>query len=662
MPKRTLKVGICGAGLAAAIVLLHHPQPVRAQAAQLQVASISAGPIHSLTWPQAAPAPYMVEFPDEHTTIFPPASSSAPYLLFGSTGAVSTSTGFEAQFVVLESTDLQTWKFANDEGYNPVVMSVVTPPSPNIVCSETTTFDGEYAGPGFVAQDPTLPPGNLVAVYEAENHCISGSYQANSPVSYSIGFSRSSDNGKTWPAPVVGPTGSPDRYPVLQTAIDPTAAQGDLLPGGGFIDKSLDGNYYLYGTYFSLTKTANGTRVARAQLGSDPVTFFKWYYGSFSQPGIGGLDSPVVTSATCFNGGANPGIYHIDDVGLYLYIATCSTPPGAAAGDSNGMYYSTATSLDLQDWSAPQLIANTQEVITACTGANPGAPAGNSYDGNYPSLMSPGLPPGHINSTGMIFFMDCVGNGTRTFKSRPFTITTQPQPAPVLTAGSAANAATYVAGGLVPGSWAKVLGTGLANTIREWEGFDFLNLGNNLPTTLSGVQVLVNSTPAALLYISPTQINFQVPTGITGAATIQVINNGAASNTIAASGAAVAPGLFPNTVNGVNYPAAINVTRGGYVGPDSVAGYHSAQPGNLIALYATGLVAMPGGILPTVQQLNGVTLTIGSVTVPASYAGQTGAPGRVPGQSHRAAAIRDHGGRKLPLFHRDQRRLLARYD
>ena len=33
------------------------------------------------------------------------------------------------------------------------------------------TFDENFAAPGSVVQDPTLPPGNLIMVYEAENHC-----------------------------------------------------------------------------------------------------------------------------------------------------------------------------------------------------------------------------------------------------------------------------------------------------------------------------------------------------------------------------------------------------------------------------------------------------------------------------------------------------------
>lgn len=225
--------------------------------------------------------------------------------------------------------------------------------------------------------------------------------------------------------------------------------------------------------------------------------------------------------------------------------------------------------------------------------------------------------------TGMVFFQNGCDTGARVFTSRTFTITTQPQPAPLLTAGSLANGATYVAGGLVPGSWAQVKGTGLSNVTRVWIGYDFLNLGSNLPTSLSGVQVVVNNLDAAVYYISPTQVDFQVPTGVTGVASVQVIVNGAASNTLTAASAANAPGLFPNIVSGTNYPAAV-FPDGAYVGNPAVSSaYRNAKPGDVIELYATGLVAEPGGVLPIAQGIPGVTVTIGGVMVPADFAGQT---------------------------------------
>ena len=103
--------------------------------------------------------------------------------------------------------------------------------------------------------------------------------------------------------------------------------------------------------------------------------------------------------------------------------------------------------------------------------------------------------------------------------------------APALTSAPQ-NGATYLTGGLVPGSWALVKGTNLSDVSRTWNNADFANLGDGLPTVLSGVQVLVNGTAAAVYYISPTQINFQVPAGISGTANVEVIRDGVASNTM----------------------------------------------------------------------------------------------------------------------------------
>jgi uncharacterized protein (TIGR03437 family) len=616
MARRILAAAICAAVLAGLLAILDHPRAARAQQpSHLQIASFSVSADQTLTYPNKPPMPYLADLPDEHTTFLPPASSSSPYLVF----AASKIAGGTGGAVVLQSTDLTTFTFAASLGYNPQVMA---PPIDIMACNPTfdTEFDEGYAAPGSVVQDPTLPPGNLMMLYEAENHCPGGVNQL--PYYATVGFARSSDNGMTWPGPANGSLGNAARHPVLQSdESQPSAAHpniGDAIPSA-FVDKSADGNYYLYVTYgfHSDMGAADGlARVARAQLGQDPLTFLKWYNGAFSQPGIGGLDTGMTPSAGCANGmQEHSQISFNDDLGVYLLTFACQTSSAAA------WYYSTATSLDVEDWTAPRMIVNSQYPVTKpCSAAGTG---GNQFDGWYPSFMSPGAAAGHSKLTGMVFFQNGCDAGARVFASRTFTITTQPQPAPVLTAGSLANGATYVAGGLVPGSWAQVKGTGLGNVTRIWTAFDFLKLNNNLPTSLSGVQVMVNNTPAAVYYISSTQVDFQVPTGVTGTASVQVIVNGAASNTLTAASAASAPGLFPNSVNGVNYPAAV-FPDGSYVGNPIVSStYRDAKVGDAIELYATGLVAEPGGVLPTAQGIPGVSVTVGTVTVPADFAGQT---------------------------------------
>ena len=199
--------------------------------------------------------------------------------------------------MVLQTTDLMTFDFA--PGYN---FPVLTSPNLFTECNPTydTEFDENYAAPGSVLQDPTLPAGNLIMIYDAEQHCPGGVWQ--SPFYATVGFARSSDNGKTWPAPESGALGGPSRYAVLQSSEpQPTVPHGDLgdaIPSG-FVDKSASGDYYLYVAYTYFSGSGQSVRVARAKLGADPLTFMKWYNGSFSQPGIGGLDSAVMPSTGC---------------------------------------------------------------------------------------------------------------------------------------------------------------------------------------------------------------------------------------------------------------------------------------------------------------------------------------------------------------------------
>lgn len=198
---------------------------------------------------------------------------------------------------------------------------------------------------------------------------------------------------------------------------------------------------------------------------------------------------------------------------------------------------------------------------------------------------------------------------------------TVPLDVPTLSAGSLANGATYISGGLVPGSWAQVKGTNLATvTNYVWQAADFAGLGNNLPTDLQGTSVSVNGFPAAVYYVDPSQVNFQVPAGVTGTASVQVTVNKAASNKVTADSAASSPGIFPVTVNGVNYAGGV-FADGKYIGDPAVSSaFRKAVPGDQVQLFATGLITSPAGVLVGQTGLSGVTVTIGTVTFPADFA------------------------------------------
>lgn len=384
-------------------------------ARHLRITAFAVGPDQTLNYP----ASELNGFADDHTTFLPPAANGAPYLVFGGASASAGVWGA----VVLQTTDLKTFSLATSLGYrfpvlaSPIKFSKCDP-------ANDSEFDENYAAPGSVVQDPTLPAGNMIMLYAAEHHCPKGVW--NRPFYSTVGFARSSDNGKTWPAPMNG-AGGPSRHVVLQSQDpEPPAPHdfyGDALPSG-FVDKSASGDHYLYVAYSYFTHPGGqSVRVARAKLGAEPLTFLKWYNGSFSERGIGGRDSAAMPSSGCDHRQENPEISYNDDVGLYVMLYRCSN------GASGAWYYSTATSLDLEDWAAPQEIQNSRRpVISGCAGRQEGA-EGHEFDGTVPSTMSPGAAAGHTKLTGYVFFTykTCIRESRR-FLSRAFTITAQPLP------------------------------------------------------------------------------------------------------------------------------------------------------------------------------------------------------------------------------------------
>jgi hypothetical protein len=75
-------------------------------------------------------------------------------------------------------------------------------------------------------------------------------------------------------------------------------------------------------------------------------------------------------------------------------------------------YFSTATSLETQNWTTPQLIVNSAAPVKDDW----------TWSGWYPSFMSRGCEPGHLGLSGTVFFLDGSPVGARTFRSRAFTI------------------------------------------------------------------------------------------------------------------------------------------------------------------------------------------------------------------------------------------------
>jgi uncharacterized protein (TIGR03437 family) len=147
---------------------------------------------------------------------------------------------------------------------------------------------------------------------------------------------------------------------------------------------------------------------------------------------------------------------------------------------------------------------------------------------------------------------------------------------------------------IAPGTWIEIYGTGLALDTRSWATGDFD--GPNAPTSLDGVKVMINGENAFVSYISPSQVNAQVPSDIAFGAPLQVVvmNNSVTTQPYSVMVNGVEPGLLAPSlfsVGGKQYVAALLPDYATYILPTgAVAGVSSrpAKPGETIILFGIG--------------------------------------------------------------------------
>ncbi len=154
-------------------------------------------------------------------------------------------------------------------------------------------------------------------------------------------------------------------------------------------------------------------------------------------------------------------------------------------------------------------------------------------------------------------------------------------PTPCYSAAGIVNSADYQAGELAPGAIGTIFGTGLSYSTRGLLASDVA--GGSIPTELpgTGVHVLVENIPAGMFYVSPTQINFQVPNDLLpGVWNVQVVLDANAGPPVAVTVKPAAPALYQN-----NQTSAIATRPDGSLYTPSAP----AHPGDWVILYATGL-------------------------------------------------------------------------
>jgi hypothetical protein len=298
-----------------------------------------------------------------------------------------------------------------------------------------------------------------------------------------------SPSGALWPDVCVrnncNPTPSPTplpgygRYPVLSphtslatlmaTGQSINGAMGDSAPSAFVDDVGPDQYPYLYAVYDyrpgppqdpPILNRSSDIRIAQAQLngGMAPLSFNKFYQPSPSSTptfvpnsGIGGLDSAVLPDGDFANCGktsqnrTHASISYVEATQQYVLLFLCNSPRDPKTGTGGqGAAWFYATSYDPKDpsqWSQPDPLghAQPQEIDGSWSPFDPAYPSCNSYKGWYPSPMSLGSEPGHLSTSGYVFYLWGCATGDpnappRQFSSRAFKITTTDTTPPMTSA------------------------------------------------------------------------------------------------------------------------------------------------------------------------------------------------------------------------------------
>jgi len=158
---------------------------------------------------------------------------------------------------------------------------------------------------------------------------------------------------------------------------------------------------------------------------------------------------------------------------------------------------------------------------------------------------------------------------------------------------------------IAPGSWIEIYGSNLAADTRQWATTDFN--GVIAPTSLDRTSVTVGGQQAFVDYISPGQVDVQVPSNVVpGQQQIIVTTAVGASAPYNITVNPTQPGLwappsfvvggqqyvgavFPDTTNGLTYVLPVNAIPGVTSRP--------AKPGETIVIYGIGFgpVTVAGG-------------------------------------------------------------------
>ena len=241
------------------------------------------------------------------------------------------------------------------------------------------------------------------------------------------------------------------------------------------------------------------------------------------------------------------------------------------------------------------------------------------------------LAAGNANQS----FMVAGGDGTAIFSYTGQSCATPPPAGPPMVTPSGIVPLFSTATTIKPGSWVSIFGTNLAGVPTTWSP------ATTFPTSLGGTSVTIDGRPAYLWYVSPTQINLQVPDdNATGSVNVVVTTGGGmvnSSTTLGQFGPSFSL-LDTKHVAGIILRNDGSGTQGGgsydIIGPTGTTlGYQTvaARAGDMVELYGIGFgptsPAVPSGQVYSgaAPTTNPVKVMINNTAVTPLFAGITSA-------------------------------------
>lgn len=388
--------------------------------------------------------------------------------------------------------------------------------------------------------------------------------------------------------------------------------------GATILIASSDGSVMLYDA------NADTFTASRKDFGGLTGAYAASSFGQYvvgTQNGTFFLDSSLVPKGQIQTGGAvSSGFAFVNQTGYYVSLPSLST---ADPGTIEQVTLATGNAIQPTAMVEDPLLPATVTTTTTSQQLNCTSTSSTTSTCVFQNITSSvSSPSGFVRSLAPLPTQSSlIVLSTSGFTVLPWTYAASVAPPHIAAVVSAADSKSPAA----PGGLITLYGSNLSPT----------NLATSqipVPTALANSCITVNGQPIPLIFVSPTQINAQMPFQAVGAETIVVHTPGGTSDNFNLIVQPTAPAVFLSGVAGpeTNLPTVIRAANG-LLATDS----NPIHPGDVLVIYVTGLgQTNPAGLTgypapgnPLSSALAATTVTLGGMNLPVSYAGL--APGEV---------------------------------